>query len=71
MYRRATLSGIENQLVDLERRHVHVVDQVVEATQVVEGGFLDHALPDQVFERKDRNEGARGMAIPGLALSGE
>jgi hypothetical protein len=42
MYRRGTLSGIEKlEVLDVERRQVHVVDQMIEAAQVRERGLFD------------------------------
>jgi hypothetical protein len=62
---RDALRHRELELVDFERRHVYVVGSCGRSeTRVVEGGLLDHALPGQVFEREDRNEGV--LAPSGL-----
>jgi hypothetical protein len=53
---RNALGHRELELVDLERWQVHVVDQVVEPSQVAERALLDDASLDELGERQRRDE---------------
>lgn len=61
----------ELQLTDLEGREVHVVDQVVEAPQIAQGGFLDHTSRNEFREWEHRDERANRMTVAHGAVGGE
>jgi hypothetical protein len=68
---REALRHRELEVVDFERRHVHVVDEVVEAAEVVQRRFLHHAALDELGERQHPHEGADGMRVSAAALRAE
>ena len=50
--KRDALRHRELELVDLQGRQVHVVDQVIEAAHVCKGSLLDDASAEKLRERK-------------------
>jgi hypothetical protein len=65
------LGNRELHVLDLDRRQVHVVDQVIEAEQVGYGGLLDHASLDERVKRNNGNQGAERVAVTRATLSRE